>query len=231
MPREIGLMSRYRYWVQTKKHQWHDRADDIPPGAEIADLARDKHNYVGLSRHTSLKTLVAHNVDQGYLEEISLLPQLDFLDLAHPVRATDLAPLRRLKRLRVLKIDSPTKITDFTPICDLPMLRVLFISSAQHMTTLDWLRPLKEQLTVLGIESSGSRPQRIPSLRPLEGFTFEALLLAGAALGDKDLSPLTTCPNLVFLHGARLAPRAEFEALAAAMPGLHCDRFNPSEWL
>lgn len=203
---------------------------DIPLDATRARLKRDKKSHKGIGDRKALRTLIADAVDQSYLDEIAQLDRLEHLELAWPTTARDLAPLAKLRQLRVLKIDSPRAVTDFTPILDLPVLEVLLIENAKHLTSLDWLTPLRDRLTVLGIEGSMWTRQRIPTLAPLVGFAVEALFLTGTTIADRSLAPLHSMPNLNFLGTARNAPRAQFQALHAAKPDLVCDWFRADMW-
>ncbi len=215
-------------WAKVRAH-WVERAADIPSGATFAGLGREKTSYRGVGAYTSLTTLFAASVDQAYLEEIGELEALEYLWLGWPTTAKDLAPLTRLKRLRFLKLDSPRHVTDFAPLAELPALTHLFVENAKHMSNLEWLAPLKGQLTSLGIEGSLWTLQKLPSLAPLAGFTVEALCLTSTQLADKDLTPLASCPNLRYLSCARFAPKARFEELKALRPDLDCFWFAQFE--
>jgi hypothetical protein len=220
--------SHYRMlpdWADVRAH-WVERAADIPPGAEFAGLGRTKASHRGIAAHTSLTTLFTASTDQAYLDEIGELEALEYLWLGWPTTARDLTPLTRLKRLRFLKLDSPRAVTDFAPLALLPALTHLFIENAKHLGGLDWLAPLKGQLTSLGIEGSMWTEQKVPSLAPLAGFAFEALCLTSTRLADKDLTPLATCPNLRFLSCARFAPKAQFDELKALRPDIACSWFD-----
>jgi hypothetical protein len=208
-------------WAEVRTH-WVERAGDIPPGATFAGLGREKTSHRGIGAHTSLVTLFASSVDQAYLEEIGELEALEYLWLGWPTTARDLAPLARLKRLRFLKLDSPRNVTDFAPLAELPALTHLFVENAKHMGGLEWLAPLKGQLTSLGIEGSMWTMQKVPSLAPLAGFAFEALCMTSVQLADKDLTPLAACPNLRHFSCARFAPKASFDALKALRPDIDC---------
>jgi hypothetical protein len=212
-------------WAKVRAH-WVERAADLPPKARFAGLGREKASHRGIGAHKSLTTLFASSVDQSYLDEIGELEALEYLWLGWPTTAKDLTPLTRLKRLRFLKLDSPRNVTDFTPLTALPSLTHLFIENAKHLSGLDWLEPLKGQLASLGIEGSLWTMQKVPSLAPLAGFTFEALCMTSAQLADKDLRPLASCPNLRFLGCARFAPKARFEELHALRPDIDCFWFD-----
>ena len=212
-------------WAQVRAH-WVERAADIPAGATFAGLGREKASHRGIGAHRSLTTLFASSVDQAYLDEIGELEALEYLWLGWPVTARDLTPLTRLERLRFLKLDSPRNVTDFAPLTRLPALTHLFTENAKHMDGLEWLAPLKGQLTALGIEGSMWTDQKLPSLAPLARFAFEALCLTSTRLADKDLTPLASCPNLRFLSCARFAPRERFDELKALRPDIACSWFD-----
>ena len=215
-------------WAKVRAH-WAERATDVPPGATFAGLGRDKTSHGGIGARTSLTTLFASSVDQHYLDEIGRLEALEYLWLGWPTTARDLTPLTRLKRLRFLKLDSPRAVTDFAPLTALPALTHLFVENAKHMAGLEWLEPLKRQLTALGIEGSMWTMQKVPSLAPLAGFAFEALFMTSVRLADKDVTRLASCPNLRHLACARFAPKASFEELKALRPDIGCSWFDKYE--
>ena len=222
----------YRQWL----HVVHpdlpnfDNGSDVPPGQSYASVTRTGKSHRGIADAHGLTELQAGAANQDFLDEICKLERLEYLDLAWPVTAKDLSPLRQLQNLRTLKIDSPRSITDFTPICDLPRLERLFITNAKHMNSLDWMRPMKDRLLALGVEGSMYTVQDIASLAPLEGFALEALFLTNTRLADQDLSAIATMPNIRHLWTALIAPRAQFETLKAARPDLYCQWFDANMW-
>ena len=228
----MDLNEHHRAWLHIRRPDLahFGQGEDVPMDAAYVSLARDKSSHRGIGKRTALRELAAKGVNQDFLEEIAELEGLEYLDLGWPVTATDLAPLRRLRNLRHLVINSPRAVTDFTPVLGLPRLERLFIENAKHMHALDWLRPMKDRLVALGIEGSMYTPQALGSLSPLEGFALEALFLTNTRLGDQDLSPIATMPNIRFLGSALNAPRAEFFALRDAKPGLECSWFEDKIW-
>jgi hypothetical protein len=205
-------------------------ADDIPIDATDALLERKGKSHIGISARKKLTALAAVSADQSFLDEIGELHDLTHLDLRFPMRAHDLSPLRNLKKLRVLRIDSCSKVTDFSPLADLPSLQNLQIENAQHLYEIDWLKPLKSQLGVLGLEGTVNKDQRIASLAPIEGFAVEAIFLVSAMVKDKSIAALFECPNLHFFDGARCAPKREFEELERRHPDMHCGWFDAARW-
>jgi len=229
----MNLNEQYRAWLHMRRPDvaHYASGDEVPMDAEAARLGRNKASHRGIGKRTALRELAASAVNQDFLDEIGRLTGLEYLELGYPVTATDLKPLTALKSLRHLTMDSPRAITDFTPILELPALERLFIENAKHLTNLDWLRPMKRRLRVLGIEGSLWTAQRIPTLKPLEGFALEALFLTSTKLDDQDLSPVATMPSIKFLSTAINAPRSQFEALHRARPDLACDWFDPQSWV
>lgn len=228
----IDLNEFYRHWMHTRRPDVPalTSAAEMPMDVQFAHLGRDKASHRGIGLRTGLRELAAGAPNQDYLEEIGSLEKLEYLDLGWPVTATDLAPLGKLTKLRTLRIDSPRAITDFTAITALPRLERLFISNAKHLRTLDFLRPLKDQLIALGVEGSMYSVQTIPSLAPIEGFALEALFLTNTKLEDQDLSPIATMPDIQFLGTGINAPRAQFFALRDAKPDLSCQWFDEKAW-
>lgn len=198
---------------------------------DAARMGRAKESHRGIGRRFALRELTVSNLNQDYLDEIARLTDLEHLELGYPMTATDLSPLTALTKLRSLSLDSPRAVTDFTALLQLPSLERLLIENARHLTNLEWLRPMKRQLRVLGIEGSLDTKQRIPSLKPLGGFSLEALFLTSTKLDDRDLSPIATMPNILFLGTAANAPQSEYEALHAAKPVLECTWFRPEMWV
>ncbi|KRA79387.1 hypothetical protein [Altererythrobacter sp. Root672] len=201
-------------------------ADNIADGTTLVGLSRTKKSHEGIGRRKSITTLFAATVDQAYLDEICELEALEYLWLGWPVTAADFSGLERLERLTYLKLDSPRNVTDFGPIARLPALTHLFVENAKHMNSLDWLSPLTNQLTSLGIEGSLWASQKVPGLNPLSGFNFEALFMTSVRLADNDLTPLAACPNLSYLDCARFAPKQRFDELKALRPDITCSWFE-----
>ncbi|MGB3472672.1 MAG: hypothetical protein WBA51_17795 [Erythrobacter sp.] len=216
-----------RHWPDARRYS---DASDIPDGTVAAQLKREKKSHRGIGGKTALKALLAKGTDQAYLEELSELTGLEYLDLDWPTTAKDLSPITRLRDLRTLRIDSPRNINDFTPVLELPKLETLLIENAKSMTALDWLKPLAPRLRVLGIEGSMHTDMKIDSLAPLEGFQLGALLLRSTRIADQDLTPLHSMTSLEFFNTALNAPRSQFEALQHALPTLQCDWFYWEKW-
>ena len=228
----MTLNELYRSTLQLRRGdlQHYQTSADIPMETDIAALKREKNSHRGIASRRSLRELVAHAVNQDFLDEIAQLNGLTYLELGWPITAMDLAPLRALHNLTHLSIDTPRNIADFTPLVDLPKLERLFITNAKHLRDIDWLHPLRDRLVALGIEGSMWTVQRLSTLTPLNNFALEALFLTNTQVDDQDLTPLASMPRLRFLGTAINAPRAQFMALKAARPGLECQWFDESAW-
>lgn len=203
----------------------------IAPDATQGQHYRTGKSWRGLSTRQSLTFLEASAVDQGFLDEIGELANLEHLRLGWPVTAASLEPLTRLKKLTRLRLDSPRNVTDFTPLTRIPALAHLDIENAKHLHDLRWLRPLKDRLVTLCLDGSINTTQKLASLDPLDSFAFEELWLVDTTVADKDLSPLITCRNLRKLRCAKSVSTFEgFMALADARPDIACDWFSPEHW-
>lgn len=203
----------------------------IAPDATQGEHRRTGLSFRGISTRQSLTFLEASAVDQGYLDAIGELANLEHLRLGWPVTAASLEPLIRLKKLTRLRLDSPRNVTDFTPLTRIPALVHLDIENARHLHDLRWLRPLKDRLVTLNLDGSINTTQKLASLDPLDGFAFEELWLIDTTVADKDLSPLITCRNLKTLRCAKSVSTFEgFMALADARPDMACDWFSPEHW-
>lgn len=216
-------MQNYFRDIQDYKH-WPPcvtSARDISQWSSRASLYREKNSHRGISSCTHLKSLIAKQVNQDFLEEISRLNGLEYLEL-EVLTAGDLATVCKLPGLRTLKIDSPRKISDFSPLHKLPSLTRLFIQNAKHLSSLEAFSTA-HNLISLGIEGSIYTAQKIHSLKPLAGLSsLEALFLTNVRLQDKDLSDLCGIPNLKVLECARFAPKSSFAKLRDHMPNLEC---------
>lgn len=219
-----------RDWEEWGASHAYGDTSDVPFDAERAWIGRQKLNYRGIGGRKALRHLIANNVDQAFLEEVSALPCLERLELESPMVASDLSPLLSLNRLTFLSIDSPRKIADFQPLLRLPSLRTLIIANPKQMTDLEWLTEA-HHLEVIGIEGGMWSPYKIPSLQPLAGLqSLRAFLGVSTKLLDKQLMPLAECPRLTFMGVACMAPREEFERLQRARPDLVCAWFRPEAW-
>lgn len=232
---ESALNVRFRGHTDRNFADWREKhvypeASDIPADASRAWIGRQKLNYRSLGTRRALRHLISDNVDQRFLDEIGDLAELDRLELEWPMVAKDLAPLLRLRKLAFLSIDSPRHIADFRPLLELPALRTLIITNPKKMTDLEWLGEA-HHLEVIGIEGGMWSPYKIPSLQPLAGLrSLRAFLGVSTKLADRNLAPLKDCPRLEYLGIACVAPKAEFDRLKEAKPGLACDWFRPEMW-
>ena len=122
-----GIVDRngyYRDWLHVRRPglEQYGSAAEIPDEATYAGLARSKTSHRGIREKTKLRELVAGAANQDYLEQIASLEDLEYLELAWPVTASDLAPIASLHNLRTLKIDTPRAIADFCAKHDLEVI-------------------------------------------------------------------------------------------------------------
>lgn len=87
------------------------RVADISASNSLACFYREKNSHRGISKCSHLKKLIAKQVNQNFLKEISALKGLEYLEL-EIVTAEDLSVLKGLPNLKTLKIDSPRKTTN-----------------------------------------------------------------------------------------------------------------------
>ena len=213
MPRDI------ENWPEL--HRFTTRLEEIAPNAERALFYRERNSHRGIARFSSLRKLKANMVNQAFFEEICELGNLEYLSM-EAVTAENLTSLKKLNRLRVLKIDGLRRTTDFRILAKLSGLTGLYVVNAKHLQTLDFLSDA-HHLRRIGIEGSMWTKQKIASLAPLRGLKgLESLFMTSVQLTDKDLSYLADCAQLLELHCARFAPKANFERLRQLMPDLQC---------
>src|SRR5687767_4109521 len=98
----MNLNEHYRSWLHIRRPDCgiYTRGEDVPLNAECARLSRDKDSHRGISQRTELHELEAGAANQDFLEEVSLLTNVEYLALEWPVTATDLSPLQKLAKLR-----------------------------------------------------------------------------------------------------------------------------------
>lgn len=197
-------------------------APDVPLNSEIVFFYREKNSHRGISEAKSIKKLLAKQVNQEFLNEISKLINLEYLEL-EVVTAENLEPLSNLKNLKTLKLDSIRKAEDFSFLGNLPQLKRLFIENAKHVYKLEFLSGMNN-LIALGIEGGMYTKQKIDSIKPLSGLSdLEALFMSSVQIKDKNIDYLATIPNLKYFSCARFAPKSSFEALREKMPDLKCN--------
>ncbi len=195
--------------------------NEVPEGAQVATLYREKNSHRGIGSRTEIVKLCAKQVNQVFLDEIGQLTRLEYLDI-ETITAEDLSPIASLENLKTLKLDSVRKASDFSPLLQLSNLDRLFIQHAKHLNSAE-LFSEANHLISLGLEGSMWTAQVIDSLAPLKGLKkLEALFFTNVRLKDKSLSYLAGIPNLKVLECARFAPKIEFVKLRKLMPELEC---------
>lgn len=223
----------FQSWDEWKVYA--TRLADIPEGSDRLLFYREKASHRGISSYQHVTKLKARQVNQDFLEEISQLKGLTYLEL-YSITADDLWPLTRLQSLTTLKLEAVRSARDFSPVLALSSLRRLFITHAKHLKNVEFLAD-SHQLVSLGIEGSMWTHQTIDSLQPLSNLlNLEALFMVSARLRDKNLSYVATIPNLRIFDCARLAPKESFVELRRLMPQLECcwcDEYEihlPKDW-
>lgn len=203
---------------------WYECANsvnEIPAESEKVLFYRRKDSHKGISRYQKIRKLSANQVNQDFLNEISKLKNLEYLEI-EVITAEDLSPLTGLFNLRTLKLDSVRKATDFSPLLNIKALDKLFIENAKHLTNLEFLSNA-HKLVVLGIEGGMYTTQKIESLKPLSNLKkLEALFMSSVQLKDKNLDYLASIPNLKIFDCARFTPKKSFDSLRKLMPNLVC---------
>ena len=205
-------------------------ASEIRPDRDYAELHRKKASHQGLAGHQQLRQFAGVGVNEDFLGEIAQLTSLTHLDLRWPMRVTDLSPLTSLTNLEVLHLETASGIEDLSPLTRLPKLKVLTVENAPKVRSLDWVRPLKDQLRVFGYEGTINKDQIVESLEPLEGFAMEAFFCTSLSNQSKSIAVLESCPNLKLFDGAVLAPWKAYRALEEKRPDILCQWFNPNAW-
>ncbi len=210
----------YREW-----QEWPDciqSITELQKGVENVHFYREKKSYKGLANFTSIRKLLAKQVDQNFLDEIGSLRALEYLEI-EVLTAGDLTPLKKLSNLRVLKIDSIRKAIDFDPLTKIGSLEKLFIQNATNLESLEFLSTA-HNLVAIGIEGGMYKKQKIKSLKPLACLNkLEALFMTSVQLEDKTLDYLSSIPSLIYLGSARFAPKSNFLKLRQLMPNLVCN--------
>jgi hypothetical protein len=182
---------------------------------------REKNSHKNLSEFRNITHLLAKQVNQSFLEEISELVNLEFLIL-ESVSAENIESLKKLKKLRYLRLDGVKKASEFSSLLEIPALKKLFIESANKLQSLDFLHDANN-LSVIGVEGGMYSNQKINSLEPLSNLNeLEALFLSSVQLKDKSLDYLSSNEKLKYLSSARFAPKSNFDSLRKLMPNLIC---------
>lgn len=215
----MKLDEKYREWMD-----WPGCAtsvDCIDNLSSLVHFYREKNSHAGLSKLQNITHLLAKQVNQGFLEEITKLENLEYLEM-ETVTAEDIRQLKNLTKLRYLKISGIRKISDFTALLEIVGLRKLFIENAKQLKSVDFLANA-HNLVVLGVEGGMYTKQQIFSLQPLSKLAkLEALYLSSVQLEDKNLDCLSGNPKLEYLSSARFAPKSSFVSLRKQMPNLIC---------
>ncbi|WP_019028981.1 hypothetical protein [Colwellia piezophila] len=216
----MSIDEAFREWTD-----WPDcvtSVEHIEEASTTVSFYREKNNYKGISNFKGITKLSAKQVNQGFLNEISELQNLEYLEL-ETVTAERLAKLSELPKLRYLKIQGIRKATDYSALIKINSLEKLFLESAKHLGSIDFISGA-HQLIVLGIEGGMYTKQKLDSLQAISGLlNLEALYLSSVQLTDKNLDCLSTNPKLSYLRSARFAPKSSFDSLKNLMPNINCN--------
>ncbi|MEB8431923.1 hypothetical protein OO007_06755 [Cocleimonas sp. KMM 6892] len=195
---------------------------DIAKDSTKVSFYREKNSHKGISEFKDIKVLLAKQVNQSFLNEISQLQKLEYLEI-ETITAEDLTDIGNLSNLRTLKIYGIRKANNFSFINKLPNLNVLLIENTKQISDLGFLSNA-HNLSVIGFEESMYTKQKLDSLQPLSNLqNLEALFMSSVQLKDKNLNYLSSMPNLKYFAPARFAPKSSFVSLRKALPLLVCN--------
>jgi Leucine-rich repeat (LRR) protein len=194
---------------------------DIDASSDAVHFYREKNSFKGIYKFTNITRLLAKQVNQEFLNEISQLTNLEYLEL-ETVTAQTIGKLAVLPKLRFLKIQGARNAVDFAVLLDIVTLQKLFIETAKHLKSIDFISNA-HQLVVLGIDGGMYTKQKLESVRAISGLkNLRALYLTSVQLVDKNLDYLSTNPKLTYLRCARFAPKSSFDSLKDLMPNINC---------
>ncbi|PCJ54654.1 MAG: hypothetical protein COA79_21640 [Planctomycetota bacterium] len=195
---------------------------DIKSNQELVSFRRIKNSHKGINDYKNIKKLIAHSVDQGFLDEIAKLKNLEYLYL-DTITAHNLSSLKNLNKLKILKLEGVRKAKSFKPLLEIKSLTSLFIENAKHLSDLEVFSNA-HNLVALGVEGSMWTMQKIPTLKPLDNLkNLEALFMSSVQLKDKNLTYLKSNKKLYALECSRFAPKHSFTQLREFMPNLQCN--------
>jgi hypothetical protein len=197
--------------------------DGVPRDVERLHFRRQRKSHRGIGELKHLKCLWARQADQEFIDEISLLENLEVL-YVNGLTANSLAGLSQNRKLKRLLLIGGTKVESMEWAAGLPAtLQVLFL---ERFTRAPDIGPLGELsgLVALGIEGGMDTHVRIDTLKPLARLgNLRQLFLAASRIGDNSLAPLRGLARLQRLECTAYFPDAEFIALSDSLPGLECD--------
>jgi hypothetical protein len=200
--------------------------DGLPRDIERLHFRRQRKSHRGIAELQHLKCLWARQANQEFIDEISLLENLEVL-YVNGLTATSLAGLARNRKLKRLLLIGGTKVDSMEWAAGLPAtLQVLFL---EGFTRAPDIGPLGElaALVALGIEGGMDTHVRIATLKPLARLhDLRQLFLASTRVEDKSLAPLRGLTRLERLECTAHFPDAEFIALRDSLPNLECDWIN-----
>ena len=200
-----------------------DALDGVPRDAEQLTFRRQGKSHGGIAELQNVRRLWAYQVNQGMIEEISQLANLEVL-YVNEMSASALGCLGRLGKLRRLILHGGTKVEDLDWVAQLPAtLDVLYLERFARVTDISPIGKLT-RLTALGIEGGMDKQVRIETLEPLAALSnLRYLFLASADVLTKSLAPLRQLHSLERLECTIRFPEHEFIELKRSLPKLNCD--------
>lgn len=167
-------------------------------------------------------------VTQALFEAACQMPHLESLYIKWGALRS-LEPLLQLKKLRYLHLGSAPSAGPIAVLRELRTLVDLEIENNPGVYDLGFLESLTalESLTITGQRNS-LKKVRIKSLTPLTKLKrLKRLMLTTLILEDPSLGALTHLPKLKYLLLSNQFEMAEIARLAALLPEVDCDLFEP----
>ena len=201
-------------------------AAEADPSASVVQLRREKKSHRGVGELNALRTLLAYQVDQSFLDELCELTQLQTLYI-DGLTATNLEGLARLPGLQKLVVTGASRIENLDWAAGLaPSLQALAIENAKKVCNIEPLAALT-QLKTLAVEGSLHAAMKVASLGPLSALDgLEYLFLTALRVEDKRLAPLAKLSHLRVLEFADYYAAGEIDGLAASLPNTRCRWFD-----
>ena len=201
-------------------------AGEADPSAAVLQLRREKKSHQGVGKLRALRTLLAYQVDQSFLDELCELTQLQTLYI-EGLTASDLEGLARLSGLQRLVINGASRIENLDWTAGLaPSLQALAVENAKKVCSIEPLATLTG-LKTLAVEGSLHSAMKVASLNPLSALDgLEYLFLTALRVEDKRLAPLAKLAHLRVLEFADYYAAGEIDALAASLPNTRCRWFD-----
>jgi hypothetical protein len=174
-----------------------------------------------------LTEIWTYRLDRARVEALVAAAPLELLSISG-THASDLGFLGGATRLRGLAIDWNNRCESIDFLRELTRLEIL---SLQDMKRVRDLSPIAALTGLEGLQIAGGMDARmeVASLAPLAGLPcLRDLRLANIRILDGDIGVLARLPALTKLSVPNtIAALEQFAALAARLPHVACDRFQP----